>query len=125
VVIQVEGKRPGQGMQLESIDLDYCYVHPEQAASTPSAYEHLLLDALRGDPTYFARADEVEAAWAAVEPVVTGWAQGESSELHRYTAGSPGLAAADELLARDGRRWHSTHSADDAVPRHRPTPNDA
>jgi len=107
VVIQVAGKRPGQEMQLEPIDLDYCYVHPQQATEAPSAYEHLLLDALRGDPTYFARADEVEAAWEVVEPVIQQWATENPTGFPGYEAGSSGPAAADELLARSRRGWHS------------------
>jgi glucose-6-phosphate 1-dehydrogenase len=107
VVIRLEGKQPGQEMRLQSIDLDYCYVHPEQAAEAPSAYEHLLLDALSGDPTYFARADEVEAAWEVVEPVIQQWATNKPTGFPDYTAGSSGPAAADELLTRSRRRWHS------------------
>jgi len=73
----------------------------------PSAYEHLLLDALRGDPTFFARADEVEAAWEIVEQVIEGWEAEKPTAFPNYKAGSSGPSAADELLARDGRRWHS------------------
>lgn len=107
VVLQVQGKLPGQEMRLQPIDLDYCYVHDPQATESPSAYEHLLLDALRGDPTFFARADEVEAAWAIVEPVIERWATQGAAALPDYRAGSSGPSAADELLARAGRRWHA------------------
>jgi glucose-6-phosphate 1-dehydrogenase len=106
VVLQVEGKRPGQEMELEPIDLDYCYVHPQQAADAPSAYEHLLLDAFRGDPTYFARADEVEAAWEVVEPMIQQWAMEKPAGFPDYRAGSTGPATGDELLARSRRSWH-------------------
>jgi glucose-6-phosphate 1-dehydrogenase len=107
VVIQLEGKRPGQEMQLQPIDLDYCYVHPRQVAESPSAYEHLLLDALRGDPTYFARADEVEAAWEVVEPVIKHWATEKPAGFPDYRAGSSGPASGDELLTRSRRHWHA------------------
>jgi glucose-6-phosphate 1-dehydrogenase len=107
VVLQVEGKQPGQDMQLEPIDLDYCYVHPQQAAGAPSAYEHLLLDALHGDPTYFARADEVDAAWEVVEPVIQRWATEKPAGFPDYRAGSSGPPAGDELLARSRRHWHA------------------
>lgn len=73
---------------------------------SPSAYEHLLLDSLRGDPTFFARADEVEAAWAIVDPAIASWATARPSEFPNYAAGSVGPAAAEALLARDGRRWY-------------------
>ena len=73
IVIRVEAKQPGQEMRLQSINLDYCRSDERGATESPSAYEHLLLDSLRGDPTFFARADEVEAAWEIVEPVITTW----------------------------------------------------
>jgi glucose-6-phosphate 1-dehydrogenase len=107
VVLQVVGKLPGQEMRLRPIDLDYCYSHDQKVVESPSAYEHLLLDALRGDPTFFARADEVEAAWEIVEPVIARWEGERPADFPNYKAGSSGPSAADELLARDGRRWHS------------------
>ena len=63
---------------------------------------------MRGDPTFFARADEVEAAWAIVEPVITKWGAEKSPDFPDYAAGSSGPAKADELLARDGRRWYGS-----------------
>lgn len=105
IVIRVEAKQPGQEMRLQSINLDYCRSDEHCATESPSAYEHLLLDSLRGDPTLFARADEVEAAWEIVEPVIEKWAAEKSTDFPNYAAGSAGPAAADELLARDGRRW--------------------
>jgi glucose-6-phosphate 1-dehydrogenase len=107
VVLQVVGKLPGQEMQLQSIDLDYCYTHGQPGVEPPSAYEHLLLDALRGDPTFFSRQDEVEAAWEIVEPVISKWEAERATDFPNYKSGSSGPSAADELLARDGRRWHS------------------
>ena len=97
VVLQVQGKLPGQEMRLRSIDLDYCYTHDQGAAESPSAYEHLLLDALRGDPTFFARADEVEAAWEIVEPVIERWGAERATDFPNYEAGSSGPSGADEL----------------------------
>ena len=97
VVLQVQGKLPGQEMRLRSIDLDYCYTHDQGAAESLSAYEHLLLDALRGDPTFFARADEVEAAWEIVEPVIERWGAEWATDFPNYEAGSSGPSGADEL----------------------------
>jgi glucose-6-phosphate 1-dehydrogenase len=61
---------------------------------------------MRGDPTFFARADEVEVAWEIVEPVIEKWGAEKSTDFPNYAAGSAGPAAADELLARDGRYWY-------------------
>ena len=107
IVIRVEAKQPGQEMRLQSINLDYCRCDERSATESPSAYEHLVLDSMRGDPTFFARADEVEAAWEIVELVIEKWGAGKSTEFPNYAAGSSGPAAADELLARDGRRWYT------------------
>ena len=104
IVLQVEGKLPGQEMSLRPIDLDYCYADEPGKGESPSAYEHLLLDSLRGDPTFFARADEVEAAWEIVDPVVKTWGAKQPADFPNYAAGSSGPAAADQLLARDDDR---------------------
>lgn len=106
ITIRVEAKRPGQKMELQSIDLDYCGSDKRGPGESPSAYEHLLLDIMRGDPTFFARADEVEAAWEVVEPVIKKWKSKKPTKLYTYHVGSNGPAAAAELLARDGRRWY-------------------
>jgi glucose-6-phosphate 1-dehydrogenase len=105
LLLQVEGKQPGYEMRLQPVTLDYCPSSTPEAFESPSAYEHLLLDALRGDPTFFARADEVEAAWNIVEPVLENWEAEKPTDFPNYAAGSSGPEAADELLTRDGRRW--------------------
>ena len=97
VVLQVEGKLPGQDMRLRPIDLDYCSTHEQGAVESPSAYEHLLLDALRGDPTFFARADEVEAAWEIVQPVMDRWEAEKPTDFPNYKAGSALPAEPDAL----------------------------
>ena len=108
ITLRMEAKRPGQAMQLQSVNLDFCHPDERGATGSPSAYEHLLLDCLRGDPTFFARADEAEAAWAIVEPIINRWEAEKAFALHPYAAGSLGPSAADELLARDGRRWYGS-----------------
>jgi glucose-6-phosphate 1-dehydrogenase len=73
----------------------------------PEAYETLLLDAMLGDTTLFARHDFVEAAWALVTPVHEAWADENVGGLPTYEAGEWGPAEADALTARDGRRWRT------------------
>ena len=71
----------------------------------PDAYERLLIDVVRGDPTLFMRRDEVETAWAWVEPILEVWR--ERNEPPRpYAAGSWGPTAAIALIERDGRTWY-------------------
>jgi glucose-6-phosphate 1-dehydrogenase len=64
----------------------------------PEAYEALLLDVLNGDPTLFMRADQVEAAWKVVTPVLDAWKKHPLKQLHFYKAGSWGPAAGLELI---------------------------
>ena len=74
------------------------------ATAPAEAYETLLIDALRGDATNFIRIDAVTDAWRVVDPVIQAW-QNEGGAPHLYASGSWGPDAADDLLARDGRRW--------------------
>jgi glucose-6-phosphate 1-dehydrogenase len=73
--------------------------------SGPEAYERLILDAMLGDPTLFARADEVSAAWKFITPIHEAWAAGPPPEFPNYPAGTWGPAQSSAMLARDGRTW--------------------
>jgi glucose-6-phosphate 1-dehydrogenase len=71
----------------------------------PDAYERLLMDVVRGDQTLFMRRDEVEAAWAWIDPIQELAA--ESGDPPKpYAAGTWGPSAAIALIERDGRTWH-------------------
>jgi glucose-6-phosphate 1-dehydrogenase len=70
-----------------------------------SAYETLLLDAMVGDSTLYARSDQVEAAWALVDPIVQAWASDPPRDFPNYVAGSWGPGITDAFIARDGVRW--------------------
>jgi glucose-6-phosphate 1-dehydrogenase len=74
-------------------------------SNTPEAYERLLLDAMRGEATLFTRRDEVEAQWAYMDHVLGAWAADGNPPPPMYAGGSWGPEQADDLLARDGRRW--------------------
>jgi glucose-6-phosphate 1-dehydrogenase len=101
--LKVEAKRPGPDLQLETVDMRFSY-REAFGADSPDAYETLLLDVIEGDATLFMRADQVEAAWGVVEPVLGAW-QDPDQPPALYTAGSWGPDQADELLRRDGRAW--------------------
>jgi glucose-6-phosphate 1-dehydrogenase len=75
------------------------------SVDSPEAYETLILDALLGDASLFTRADEVEEAWSIVTPILDAWIDSPAPAFPNYEAGSWGPAEADELMARDGRRW--------------------
>jgi glucose-6-phosphate 1-dehydrogenase len=106
IKLRFNAKRPGQTMELESVTMDFRYTDWFHQAPAVG-YETLLYDCLTGDTTLFQRADQVEAAWAVVEPVLTGWAHTPPRHFPNYSAGSAGPAAANELLARDGRAWRA------------------
>jgi glucose-6-phosphate 1-dehydrogenase len=105
ISLRMQAKMPGTSFRIEPVKMDFHYGTSFGKAS-PEAYERLLLDAMSGDATLFARRDEVEEAWAFVDTIENAWAtKKDAPELFFYPAGSWGPDAADELLARDGRAW--------------------
>jgi glucose-6-phosphate 1-dehydrogenase len=105
ISLRMQAKVPGTSFRIESVKMDFHYGTSFGKAS-PEAYERLLLDAMAGDATLFARRDEVEQAWAFIDTVEHAWAEKEGApKLCSYPAGSWGPEEADDLLARDGRSW--------------------
>lgn len=96
-------KVPGPQLDMRSVSMDFAYGSSFLRGS-PEAYERLLLDALLGDSTLFARWDEVERAWEVIDGVIREW-ETHRGDFPNHEAGSWGPEAADELLARDGRVW--------------------
>ncbi len=74
-------------------------------AAPSTGYETLIYDVMVGDATLFQRADNIEAGWRVVQPVLDKWAEEKPDGFPNYTAGSQGPCAADELLEHDGRHW--------------------
>ena len=97
-------KVPGPTMTLRPVTMDFRY-GSTFGGSGPEAYERLILDAMLGDPTLFARADEVNAAWRFITPILEGWSKSPPTELPGYAAGTWGPATAADLIERDGRSW--------------------
>lgn len=97
-------KEPGMQLRLRPADLVFDYADGFQEES-PSAYETLLYEVLVGDASLFMRADQVEAAWRLVQPVLDVWAATPPSDFPNYASGSWGPEAAETLTARDGRGW--------------------
>ena len=106
ISIRFEAKIPGTRMQLAPVMMNFRY-GAAFGGSVPEAYETLLLDAMLGDPTLFARHDFVEGSWALITPVHEKWAAEKVSALPSYEAGEWGPPQADQLMARDGRRWRT------------------
>jgi glucose-6-phosphate 1-dehydrogenase len=104
ILLRFGAKVPGPGLQIRNVNMDFRY-GSSFAVDSPDAYETLLLDCMIGDASLFTRGDEVERAWAILDPIVEAWAAGEGGPLHFYGGGAWGPPAADELLERDGRAW--------------------
>jgi len=104
MTLHMTAKEPGPGgIRLRPVALDLSYADTFQRRS-PDAYERLLMDVVRGNPTLFMRRDEVEAAWAWAEPILVAWAENERGP-RPYPAGTGGPTAATTLIERDGRSW--------------------
>ena len=101
----IMNKIPGlnEGMRLQKVKLDLNVA--AGAARTPDAYEHLLLDVVRNNPTLFMRRDEVEAAWVWADKILDGW-KNNTITPKPYAAGSDGPSASIALIERDGRSWY-------------------
>lgn len=102
IVIKFGLKKPGAGFDTEEVGMDFRYADLGEMKIT-SAYERLLLDAINGDATLFARSDAVQACWQFVEPILD-FQQGRH-RLYGYAAGTWGPKEAEDLLARYSRQW--------------------
>ena len=104
ISLQFGAKLPGSEPRIKLVDMDFDY-HKAFGAEPPEAYERLLLDAMKGDATLFARGDWVDLSWELLEPVVQAWGKGDPRKFPNYEAGTWGSAEADTLLEREGRDW--------------------
>jgi glucose-6-phosphate 1-dehydrogenase len=106
ISVRFEAKLPGTRMQLAPVMMNFRY-GTAFGGSVPEAYETLLLDAMLGDPTLFARHDFVEASWALITPIHERWAAEARAALPDYEAGEWRCDESDALIEREGRRWRT------------------
>jgi glucose-6-phosphate 1-dehydrogenase len=104
IALGFQAKQPGPPFQMKPVDMRFSYQESFRKPP-PEAYETLLLDVMKGDATLFMRSDQVDAAWAVVEPILEGWARTPPPDFPNYAAGTWGPKAADELLTSEGREW--------------------
>lgn len=104
ISIKFEAKVPGLGYRIQPVRMDFKY-GSAFGESVPEAYERLLLDALLGDQSLFARGDGVEATWEVVDPILQWWRSSAARRVYQYAPGGWGPREAAELIERDGRRW--------------------
>jgi glucose-6-phosphate 1-dehydrogenase len=105
--LQIGAKKPGPAMELSEVNLDFTYGREFGDMPIADAYERLLLDAIRGDASLFARGDEVEAAWKLLTPILEEWKK-RPSEVQPYFTGTWGPEKADHLLEEEGRTWRQS-----------------
>jgi len=101
--LRFQAKRPGQSMILDPVEMVFSYKTAYEGQE-PEAYETLLLDVMLGDATLFMRADQVEAAWEVVTPILDAWGS-QKPEFPNYTPGSWGPQAAMDMIENDGFHW--------------------
>ncbi|HZB91507.1 MAG TPA: glucose-6-phosphate dehydrogenase [Stellaceae bacterium] len=104
IALEFAAKHPGPAVKLNTVSMDFAYKSYFNMAPN-TGYETLIYDCMIGDATLFQRADNVEAGWRAVQPILDAWRENPPKDFPNYVAGGNGPAAADELLARDGRAW--------------------
>ncbi|MCH8619890.1 glucose-6-phosphate dehydrogenase [Undibacterium sp. TS12] len=103
VQLYMKAKEPGEGIRLSDVALNLDFAEVSNSRRVES-YERLLLDAMHGDLTLFVRDDELSAAWAWIDPIMSAW-QNDSEGLKSYISGSWGPSAASYLLAQHGAAW--------------------
>ena len=106
VALTVAAKMPGPDLKLLPVGLDFRYGEVF-GGEPPEAYERLLLDAVHGDSTLYARADWVEQAWSLLGPVLDAWAHDGAPAPYLYEAGGWGPPEADSFIARDSGSWRT------------------
>jgi glucose-6-phosphate 1-dehydrogenase len=105
IALTVTAKVPGPDLKLAPVTLDFRYTEVF-GGQPPEAYERLLLDAIHGDTTLYARGDWVEEAWKLLEPVLDAWKSAPPAAA--YEAGSWGPPAADTFITGwDGWAWRN------------------
>jgi len=105
IELRLMNKIPGlsQTMKLQEVNLELNAPNTHKRKS--DAYERLILDVIRANPTLFMRLDEVEAAWKWADLIIDGWDK-NLVPMKKYTAGTDGPTASIQLIAQDGRSWN-------------------
>jgi glucose-6-phosphate 1-dehydrogenase len=104
ILLRFQAKQPGPNIRLSPVEMRFCY-RDAFKAEPPEAYETLLLDVMLGDATLFMRADQVEAAWSIITPILEAWETVAPLDFPNYHACTWGPEAAGALIAQDGRSW--------------------
>ena len=104
IQLHLQTKVPDAGMKLDTTDLDFTFAR-EFAGVMPDAYQRLLLDAMNGDASLFARSDEVECAWSIIDPILAAWQSPAAPPLETYPKGNWGPNSCDHWMTAQNRQW--------------------
>jgi len=104
IQLHFQTKVPDQGMRTRLTALDFNFQRAF-ADEMPEAYQRLLLDAMHGDASLFARSDEVELSWGIIDPIQTVWKTSRRPELELYEAGAWGPPVSTQWMRRQERQW--------------------
>jgi glucose-6-phosphate 1-dehydrogenase len=104
VSLSLGAKIPGTRLRIRPVNMEFLY-GTSFLSQSPEAYERLIMDTMRGDPTLFTRDDEVEAQWRIIDPILASWEE-DGTPLAEYPAGSQGPEEAARILA-PGDRWRA------------------
>jgi glucose-6-phosphate 1-dehydrogenase len=102
--LRFQAKRPGPHMSLDPVEMVFNYAQAYDGQE-PEAYETLLEDVIEGNPTLFMRADQVEAAWKVITPIMEAWQNRPPVDFANYAPGTWGPEDAEALIAKDGHHW--------------------
>jgi glucose-6-phosphate 1-dehydrogenase len=104
ISLRFQAKQPGSSLNLTPVNMNFSYQEAFKSKS-PEAYETLLTDVMCGDATLFMRADQVEASWSVLMPVLNVWENSTPRAFPNYASGTWGPKNADVLIEKDGRKW--------------------
>jgi glucose-6-phosphate 1-dehydrogenase len=104
ILLRFQAKQPGPSLHLTPVDMHFYYQETFKTKS-PEAYETLLIDVMLGDATLFMRADQVEASWSVLMPILNVWGNSVPADFPNYRAGTWGPKTAEALIAKDKRSW--------------------
>ena len=113
IQLRFQAKQPGgASLRLAPVDMNFSYQEDFKTKS-PEAYETLLADVMSGDATLFMRADQVEASWSVLMPILNVWENSKPIGFPNYKSGTWGPKAAEALIAKDGRSWMQPSPGED------------
>ncbi|QDU75175.1 Glucose-6-phosphate 1-dehydrogenase [Bremerella volcania] len=104
IQLQIQTKVPDSGIMTRTSALDFRFCKEFQG-EMPDAYQRLLLDAIQGDASLFARSDEVELAWGIIDPIIKTWRSDAAPTLHTYETGYWGPNESNDWMEEHGRQW--------------------